>query len=241
MNDEKQVQTRPAGSRWNRFEGIFTSGGVRILVFALVGMTSVVLQRAWGSQMNETPTPEATPTPTETVVAASPTPTPLESVVAASPAPSPSKPEATKVDVPSQSESQTPPSQPQMDPKLVGNWEINDNETKSEESIRWEIQANGAYRLLAGSERKSGKLTTSDGKIQLHIELTSQPLELAYKVDDNQLTTMAPDGTKMVWRLAKNEPPKPRVAHRHHQAPPPHSFVRDVFYRMKKFFGFTDR
>jgi hypothetical protein len=205
------------------FDGILGSRGLCIMAVVLVGI-GVVQRRANASESNDTSTPGATPAPSATVVAASPTP-------AASPSPtSPvaaATPEPTAVQTPTQ-----------IDPKLVGNWEISDSEVKTSENVTWEIQENGRYRLVAGSERKTGILSTSEGKIRLNVEFTGV-VEIEYKIDNNTLTTTAPDGTAIDWRPVKSETKPHKVVHRHRTPPPHHYLVRGWFHKVKKFFGFS--
>ena len=196
---------------------------LRTTAVVLVGIAAVH-QRAIASDSNDTATPGATPTPSATVAAASPTPAaspaPTEPVTAVTPAP-------TAVQTPSQ-----------IDPKLVGNWEISDSQVKPSENVTWEIQANGRYKLAAGSEHKTGILSTAEGKIRLNVEFTGV-VEIEYKIDNESLTTTAPDGTAIDWRLIKSETKPHKVVHRHHPPPPHHYLVRDWFQKVKKFFGFS--
>ena len=220
MNNAKQPHPLLASKRF-LFNGILCSP--RLSVIAVVFVTMIVVhQGASASESNDTSTPGATPTPSETAVAASPTasPSPTVSVTAATPEP-------TAVLTPNP-----------IDPKLVGNWEISDSQVKPSENVTWEIQANGRYRLEAGSEHKTGILSTSEGKIRLNVEFTGV-VELDYKIDDNLLTTTAPDGTAIDWRLVKSEAKPHKVAHRHHTPPPRHYLGRDWFNKVKRFFGFS--
>jgi hypothetical protein len=112
-------------------------------------------------------------------------------------------------------------------------------QVKPSENVTWEIQANGRYRLEAGSEHKTGVLSTSEGKIRLNVEFTGV-VEMPYKIDESTLTTTAPDGTAIDWRLVKSEAKPHKVVHRHHPTPPHHYVVRDWFHKVKKFFGFSE-
>jgi hypothetical protein len=187
--------------------------------FSVLCLSLVAFQQAKGAEMDDKLTPGGTPTPSETAVAASPSPSPSPTAAVA---------EATATAVLSPS---------QIDAKLVGNWELSDSRVQSSENVRWEIRANGNYKLLAGSETKTGILaTTSDGKIRLNVEFTGV-VEIDYKISDNILTTTAPDGTVIDWRLLKIELKPHKVAHKHH-APTPHHHAPDWFDRVKRFFGF---
>jgi hypothetical protein len=220
MNNAKQPRPLLASQR-SLFSGILCSPRFSVIAVIFVGMT-VVCQRASASDSNDTATPAATPTPSETEVAASPTasPSPTASVTAATPEP-------TAVLTPNP-----------IDPKLVGHWEISDSRVRASEDVVWEIQANGRYSLVANSEHKTGILSTSEGKIRLNVEFTGV-VELEYKIDDNLLTTTAPDGTAIDWRLVKSEAKPHKVAHRHHTPPPRHYLGRDWFNKVKRFFGFS--
>jgi hypothetical protein len=207
------------------FNGILRSRRLCIIAVVLLGIGGVH-QPANGSESNDLATPGATPTPSATVAATSPTPaaspSPTAPVAAATPAP-------TAVQTPTE-----------IDPKLVGKWEISDSQVKPSENVTWEIQANGRYRLEAGSEHKTGILSTSEGKIRLNVEFTGV-VEVAYKIDDSStLTTTASDGTAIDWRLVKNEAKPHKVVHRHHLTPPHRYVVRDWFHKVKKFFGFSE-
>lgn len=206
------------------FKGILRSRWSCIIAVVLLG-TGGVQQRANAAEPNDTSTPGATPTPSATVAAASPTP--MES-------PSPPAPVAAATPAPTAVETPT-----QIDPKLVGNWEISDSQVKPSENVTWEIQANGRYRLEAGSEHKTGILSTSEGKIRLNVEFTGV-VEMPYKIDDSTLTTTAPDGTAIDWRPVKSEAKPHKVVHRHHPTPPHRYVVRDWFHKVKKFFGFSE-
>jgi hypothetical protein len=220
MNTAKPLHVLLASQNFF-FNGILRSRRLCIIAVVLLGIGGVH-QPANGSESDDT----ATPTPSATVVAASPTPaaspSPTAPVAAATPAP-------TAVQTPTE-----------IDPKLVGNWEISDSQVKPSENVTWEIQANGRYRLEAGSEHKTGILSTSEGKIRLNVEFTGV-VEVAYKIDDSStLTTTAPDGTAIDWRLVKNEAKPHKVVHRHHLTPPHRYVVRDWFHKVKKFFGFSE-
>ena len=219
MNNAKQPRPLLA-SHGSLFDGILCSPRLYVIAVVFAGMT-IVYQGASASE--STPTPGATPTPSETAVAASPTasPSPTAPVTAATPEP-------TAVLTPNP-----------IDPKLVGHWEISDSRVRASEDVVWDIQANGRYSLVANSEHKTGILSTADGKIRLNVEFTGV-VELDYKIDDNNLTTTAPDGTAIEWRLVKSEakPHKVVVVHRHHTPPPRHYPGRDLFNKVKRFFGF---
>jgi hypothetical protein len=206
------------------FKGILRSRRTCIIAVVLLGIGGV-RQRANGSESNDTSTPGPSPTPSATVAAASPTP-------AASP--SPTAPVAAATPAPTAVQTAT-----QIDPKLIGNWEISDSQVKPSENVTWEIQSNGRYRLEAGSEHKTGILSTSEGKIRLNVEFTGVT-EMPYKIDDSTLTTTAPDGTAIDWRPVKSEAKPHKVVHRHHPTPPHRYVVRDWFHKVKKFFGFSE-
>lgn len=216
MNHAKQrpLLTSPR----SLFNGILCSPRLSVIAVVFVGMT-VVHQPASAAESDDTSTPGATPTPSETVVAASPSPT--APVTAATPEP-------TAVLTPNP-----------IDAKLVGHWEISDSRVRASEDVIWDIQANGRYSLVANSEHKTGILSTSEGKIRLNVEFTGV-VELDYKIDDNILTTTAPDGTAIDWHLVKSEakPHKVVVVHRHHTPPPRQYPGHDLFNKVKKFFGF---
>jgi hypothetical protein len=220
MNNVKQPRPLLVPQR-TLFNGILCSPRLRVIAVVFLGMT-VAHQRA--SASDDTSKPGATPTPSETVTA-SPTasPSPTASVTATTPEP-------TAVLTPNP-----------IDPKLVGHWEISDSRVGASEDVTWEIQANGRYRLVANSEHKTGILSTSDGKIRLNVEFTGV-VELDYKIDDNNLTTTAPDGTAIDWRLVKSEakPHKVVIVHRHHTPPPRHYPGHDLFNKVKRFFGFGE-
>lgn len=223
MNSAKPLHALLASHKFF-FNGILRSRRLCIIAVVLLGIGGVH-QRANGSESNDTSTPGPSPTPSATVAAASPTPTespsPTAPVAAATPAP-------TAVQTPAQ-----------IDPKLVGNWEISDSQVKPSENVTWEIQSNGRYRLEAGSEHKTGILSTSEGKIRLNVEFTGVT-EMPYKIDDSTLTTTAPDGTAIDWRPVKSEVKPHKVVHRHHPSPPHRYVVRDWFHQVKKFFGFSE-
>jgi hypothetical protein len=221
MNNAKQPRPLLASQR-SLFSGILCSPRFSVIAVIFVGMT-VVCQRASASDSNDTATPAATPTPSETEVAASPTasPSPTASVTAATPEP-------TAVLTPNP-----------IDPKLVGHWEISDSRVRASEDVVWEIQANGRYSLVANSEHKTGILSTSEGKIRLNVEFTGVT-EMPYKIDDSTLTTTAPDGTAIDWRPVKSGAKPHKVVHRHHPSPPHRYVVRDWFHKVKKFFGFSE-
>jgi hypothetical protein len=221
MNKAKQPRPLLASQR-SLFDGILCSPRLSIIAVVFVGMT-VVHQGASASESNDTSTPGATPTPSETAVAASPTASP-----------SPTAPVTTATPEPTAVLTLNP-----IDPKLVGHWEISDSRVRASEDVIWEIQANGRYSLVANSEHKTGILSTSEGKIRLNVEFTGV-VELEYKIDDNILTTTAPDGTAIDWRLVKSEAKPHKVAHRHHIVPPPRHYLgREWFNKVKRFFGFS--
>src|ERR1700678_1109128 len=210
MNNAKQPRPLLASQR-SLFQGILCSPRLRVIAVVFLGMT-VAHQRA--SASDDTSKPGATPTPSETVIAS---PSPTASVTEATPEP-------TAVLTPNP-----------IDPKLVGHWEISDSRLGASEDVTWEIQANGRDRLVANSGHKTGILSTADGKIRLNVEFTGV-VELDYKIDDNNLTTTAPDGTAIEWRLVKSEakPHKVVVVHRHHTPPPRHYPGRDLFNKVKR-------
>jgi hypothetical protein len=221
MNKVKQAEALLAGSRKHLFNGVLGCRELYVLV-VLAGMSGVAFQRTTGFETDDTLTPGATPTPSETVVTESPSPSPSPTAPVAE-----ATPAATAVLSPTQ-----------IDPNLVGNWELSDSQVKPSENVRWEIRPNGIYRLLAGSETKTGILsTTTDGKIRLNVEFTGV-VEIDYKIENNILTTTGPDGTAIDWRFMKSEPKPHKVVHRHH-APTPHHLVRDWFDKVKRFFGFS--
>lgn len=221
MNKAKRAEALLAGSRKQLFNDVLGCREFCVLV-VLAGMSSVAFQHTRGSETDDTLTPGASPTPSETVVVASPSPSPSPTAPVAEATPAP-----TAVLSPSQ-----------IDPRLVGNWELSDSQVKPSENVRWEIRPNGIYKLLAGSESKTGILsTTADGKIRLNVEFTGV-VDVDYKIEDNILTTTGPDGTAIDWRLVKGEPKPHKVVHRHH-APTPHHLVRDWFEKVKRFFGFS--
>jgi hypothetical protein len=221
MNKTKLAEASLVGSRKHLFSGPLGCREFCVLV-VLAGMSGVAFQQTTGSETDDTLTPGASPTPSETVVVASPSPSPSPTAPVAE-----ATPAATAV-----------LSTSQIDPKLVGNWELSDSQVKPSENVRWEIRPNGIYKLLAGSETKTGILsTTADGKIRLNVEFTGV-VEIDYKIEGDILTTTGPDGTAIDWRFTKSEPKPHKVAHRHH-APTPHHLVRDWFDKVKRFFGFS--
>ena len=218
MNNAKQPRPLLA-SHGSLFDGILCSPRLYVIAVVFLGMT-VAHQRA--SASDDTSKSGATPTPSETVIA-SPTASPSSTASVTE-----AKPEPTAVLTPNP-----------IDPKLVGHWEISDSRVRASEDVVWDIQANGRYSLVANSEHKTGILSTADGKIRLNVEFTGV-VELDYKIDDNLLTTTAPDGTAIDWRLVKSEAKPHKVAHRHHTVPPPRHYLgHDWFNKVKRFFGFS--
>ena len=138
-------------------------------------------------------------------------------------------PEPTAVETPTQ-----------IDPKLVGNWEISDSQVKPSKNVTWEIQANGRYRLEAGSEHKREYFQHLEGKIRLNVEFTGV-MEMPYKIDDSTLTTTAPDGIAIDWRPVKSEAKPHKVDHRHHPTPPHRYVVRDWFHKVKNSSGLVNK
>jgi hypothetical protein len=188
--------------------------------FGVLCLSIVAFERTTGAEADSQSKPGVEPSPTETAAAASPSPSqsPAEPVAEATPAP-------TAVLSPSP-----------IDTKLVGNWELSDSRVNASENVRWEIRANGNYKLQAGSDIKTGILsTTSDSKIRLNVEFTGV-VEVDYKISDNILTTTAPDGTVIDWRLVQSAPKPHKIVHKHHGLIHHHPSPT-WFDRVKRFFG----
>ena len=191
------------------FKGVFGFGVLCVSVVAIFGMTCLVLDRWHESAQKATPIAETTPSPSEKVVSKSPTPvlaqsnaapesvspTPVETapspVSTASPLPS------AVVTGPIASPSPTPIDQ--IDAALIGRWKTNGPVGQPDGTIIWAINPSGDYAVSSGAEKKTGKLTASDGKMKQYFDSTNLTLELLYNVNGGTLVTTTPDGKETTW------------------------------------------
>jgi PPM family protein phosphatase len=147
--------------------------------------------------------PEASPKPTGT---------PDEQIVA----------EATPTPTEPPTQSGTPSTAvTAIDPRLVGKWQ-----TRTERGIEtWTQDPDGNY-TLSGPMDENGTLTTDNGKIRQYFPSSNLTQELMYEVTGEGISTTAPDGKKIVWRVAGT------LAETMHQ-PRPHHHVdeRPTFWQ----------
>lgn len=84
-----------------------------------------------------------------------------------------------------------------IDPRLVGKWQ-----TRTERGIEtWSQDPDGNY-ALSGPMDEKGTLTTDNGKIRQYFPSSGLTQELMYEITGEGILTTAPDGKKMVWRVA---------------------------------------
>lgn len=191
------------------FKGVFGFGVLCVSVVAIFGITCLVLDRWHESARKATPITETTPGPSEKVVSKSPapvlaqnnaspesvSPTPVETaptpVSTASPLPS------AVVTGPIASPSPTPIEE--IDAALIGRWKTNGPLGQPDGTIIWVINPSGDYTVSSCAEKKTGKLTASNGKMKQYFDSTNLTLELLYNVNDGTLVTTTPDGKETTW------------------------------------------
>jgi hypothetical protein len=187
------------------FKGVFGFGVLCVSIVAIFGMTCLVLDRWHGSAPKATPIVETTPGPREKVASGSPTPglaqnnaapesvspTPIET------APTPVSTPLAVVTGPIASPSPTPIEE--IDATLIGQWKTDGVGGRPDGTIIWEINPSGDYTLSLGAEKKTGKLTASNGKMKQYFDSTNLTLELTYNVNGGTLVTTNPDGKETTW------------------------------------------
>lgn len=191
------------------FKSAFGFGVLCVSIVAIFGMMCLVLDRWHESAAKATPIAETTPVPPEKVASKSPTPvlaqnntapesvspTPVET--APTPVSTPSPLPSAVVTGPIASPSPTPIEE--IDMALIGAWRKDGHGSRPNAPIIWEIDSSGDYTLSSGAEKKTGKLTTSKGKITQHFDSTNLTLVLKYKVNGGMLVTKTPDGKETTW------------------------------------------
>jgi serine/threonine protein phosphatase PrpC len=148
---------------------------------------------------------------TDTPPESSPKPagTPDEQIVAeATPAPAETTP--TPGETPKQAETPST-SVTTIDPKLVGKWQ-----TRTDRGIEtWTQDPDGNY-ILSGPVDEKGMLTSESGKIREYFPSRNLTQELMYEVTGEAVITTAPDGKKIVWRVAGTLAETTHQPHPHH-------------------------
>jgi hypothetical protein len=191
------------------FKSVFGLGILCVSVVAIFGMTCLVLVRWHESAQKTTPVAETTPGPSEKVGSKSPTPvlaqnntapesvspTPVET--APTPVSTPSPLPSAVVTGPIASPSPTPLEE--IDTTLIGRWKTNCVGGPPDGTTIWEINTSGDYTLSLGGEKKTGKLTASNGKMKQYFDSTNLTLELLYNLNGGTLVTTTPDGTETTW------------------------------------------
>ena len=225
MTDKSAGQALAVGRRSvsRLFKGVFGFGVLCVSIVAIFGMTCLVLDRWHESAAKATPIAETTPGSPEKVVSKSSTPvlaqnnaapdsvnpTPVET--APTPVSTPSPLPSAVVTGPIANPSPSPIEE--IDAALIGQWQSNSPGGPPDGTTIWEINASGDYTLSLGAEKKTGKLTASNGKMKQYFDSTNLTLELLYNVNGGTLVTTTPDGKETTWnRTAPSARATPPIA-----------------------------